>query len=143
MLRQTVRMATTDTSALDDAKYVALTTFRRNGDPVVTPVWTVPHGDGWACTTGPESFKVKRLRNDPRIEVAPCDVRGRVAAGAPRFAGAGRVVTDRDEFLQINRAVSKKYRVFSTLMDAWEKVAGLFRTRATEGAVAWTVDGPA
>jgi len=136
-------MATTDTSALDAAKYVALTTFRRNGDAVVTPVWTVRHDDGWACTTGPESFKVKRLRNNPRIEVAPCDVRGKVAADAPRFVGTGRVVTDRPEFVQINRAVTKKYRVFSTLMDVWDKVAGLFRTRDTEGAVAWTVEGPA
>jgi len=133
-------MATTDTSALDAAKYVALTTFRRNGEPVVTAVWTVRHGDGWACTTGPESYKVKRLRHDPRIEVAPCDVRGRVAPGAPRFAGAGREVTDHDEFRQISKAVSRKYWMFSTLMDVWEKVASLFRSRETEGAVAWTVD---
>ena len=132
-----------DTSVLDQAKYVALTTFRRSGEPVVTPVWTVRHGDGWACTTGPESFKVKRLRNDPRIEVAPCDVRGKVADGAPRFVGTGRVVTDREEFTEIRRAVSKKYWIFSTLMDVWEKVASLFRSRETEGAVAWTVDGPA
>ena len=38
---------------------------------------------------------------------------------------------------------SKKYWIFSTLMDVWEKVASLFRSRETEGAVAWTVDGPA
>ena len=64
----------------------------------------------------------------------------KVAEGAARFAGAGREVTDRDEFRQISRAVSKKYWVLSTLMDAWEKVARLFRSRETEGAVAWTVD---
>jgi hypothetical protein len=63
-----------------------------------------------------------------------------VAPGAPRFAGTGREVTDRDEFRQISRAVSKKYWIFSTLMDVWEKVASLFRSRETEGAVAWTVD---
>ncbi|CAB4829503.1 MAG: PPOX class F420-dependent oxidoreductase [Actinobacteria bacterium] len=136
-------MTAPDTSALDAAKYVALTTFRRNGDPVTTPIWTVQHMDGWACTTGPESGKVKRLRHTARIEVAPCDFQGRVADDAPRFLGTGRVVTDRAEFSKISKAVSKKYWILSTAMDLWEQVASLFRTRETEGAVAWTVDGPA
>ncbi len=135
-------MSTTDTSTLDAAKYVALTTFRRNGDPVATPVWTVQHMDGWACTTGPESGKVRRLRHTARIEVAPCDFQGRVADGAPRFIGTGRVVTDRAEFSKISKAVSKKYWFLSTAMYLWEKVAGLFRRRGTEGAIAWTVEGP-
>jgi len=143
VLRQTVRMATTDTSALDDAKYVALTTFRRSGDAVVSPVWTVRHGDGWACTTGSESGKVKRLRHTGRVELAPCDMRGNVAANAPRFAGTARVVADPGEYDQVRRAVAKKYGLMSALLTAWSKVAGLFGSKAAEGAVAWTVDGPA
>lgn len=135
-------MTAPDTSALDAAKYVALTTFRRNGDPVTTPIWNVQHMDGWACTTGPESGKVKRLRHTARIEVAPCDFQGRVADDAPGFLGTGRVVTDRAEFSKISKAVSKKYWILSTAMDLWEKVAGVLRKRETEGAVAWTVEGP-
>lgn len=136
-------MATADTSTLDDAKYVALTTFRRSGDPVTTAVWTVRHGDGWACTTGSESGKVKRLRHTARVELAPCDMRGNVAAGAPRFTGTARVVEDPAEYDTVRRAVAKKYGVVSALLTAWSKLAGLFGTKAAEGAVAWTVDGPA
>ena len=133
----------TDTSALDDAKYVALTTFRRNGDAVVSPVWTVRHGDGWACTTGSDSGKVKRLRHTSRVELAPCDMRGNVADDAPRFAGTGRVVTDPAEYAQVRKAVAKKYGLMSALLTVWSKVAGLFGSKAAEGAVAWTVEGPA
>jgi len=144
---QTVRMATDtpgpDTSALDAAKYVALTTFRRNGDAVVSPVWTVRHGDGWACTTGSDSGKVKRLRHTARVELAPCDMRGAVAADAPRFSGTARVVVDPSEYATIRKAVAKKYGLMSALLTAWSKVAGLFGSKAAEGAVAWTAEGPA
>jgi hypothetical protein len=136
-------MAAADTSALDDAKYVALTTFRRNGDAVVSPVWIVRHGDGWACTTGSDSGKVKRLRHTSRVELSPCDMKGGVAAGAPRFVGTGRVVTDPAEYAQVRKAVAKKYGLMSALLTVWAKVAGLFGSKAAEGAVAWTVEGPA
>lgn len=128
---------------LDGARYVALTTFRRDGTPVVTPVWTVRHRGGWACTTGATSGKVKRLRRTDRVEVAPCSVGGTVAPDAPRFAGVGRVVVDRDEFAEISRAVTRKYWVVSPLMDLWAAVGRLLGRRSDEGAVAWTVDGPA
>lgn len=132
-----------DATALDRSKYVALTTFRRNGEPVTTPVWSVRHGDGWACTTGADSGKVKRLRAGARIEVAPCDVRGGVAPGAPRFTGTGRVVTDPTEHRAVRSAVLRKYRVLAPLLVGWSKVTGLFGSTAAEGAVAWTVDDTA
>lgn len=132
--------STPDTAPLDAAKYVALTTFRRNGDPVTTAVWTVRHGDGWACTTGSASGKVKRIRATGRVEVAPCDVRGNVAAGAPRFAGTGRVVAEPAEYRSVRSAVLRKYWVLGPLLVGWSKVTGLFGSTAAEGAVAWTVE---
>lgn len=133
-------MAGIDTSPLYDAKYVALTTFRRDGRAVPAPVWVVRHGDGWACTTGADSGKVKRLGHTPTIEVVPCDVRGRVAEGAPRFRGTGRVVTDEAEYRQVRAAVVRKYRVLGPLLNAWSKVSGLFGSRSAETAVAWSID---
>lgn len=133
-------MTEIDTSPLDDAKYVALTTFRRDGRPVATPVWVVRHGDGWACTTGSDSGKVKRLRHTPTIELVPCDMRGRVTEGAPRFRGTGRVADDPAEYRQVRSAVLRKYRVLAPLMLAWAKVSGVFGSSAAESAVAWTVD---
>jgi PPOX class probable F420-dependent enzyme len=58
--------------------YVSLTTFRRTGVPVSTPVWAAPDGETLVVWTRADSGKVKRLRHTSRVTVAPCDVRGRV-----------------------------------------------------------------
>ncbi|KAA9152956.1 PPOX class F420-dependent oxidoreductase [Microbacterium lushaniae] len=62
-----------------DHEYVSLTTYRRTGEPVATPVWMVRDGDRLLVTTGGASGKVKRLRHTPRVSLAGCDARGRVA----------------------------------------------------------------
>ena len=63
-------------------EFVSLTTFRRTGASVATPVWIAPDGDVLVVTTPVESGKVKRLRPDPRVELRPCSRRGAVADGA-------------------------------------------------------------
>ncbi|MEJ2870921.1 PPOX class F420-dependent oxidoreductase [Actinomycetospora sp. OC33-EN08] len=68
---------------LGDQRFVSLTTFRRSGDPVATPVWVARDGDGLVVYTTAESGKVKRLRNDAHVELRACDRRGRVAPGTP------------------------------------------------------------
>jgi len=66
-------------TVLGDERYLSLTTFRANGDPVATPVWFAPQPDGTLLVyTEPSSGTVKRLRRNPRCTVAACDVRGRV-----------------------------------------------------------------
>ena len=74
-------------------RYVALTTWRRDGTPVATPVWFAPLGDGrLAIVTDAEAGKRKRLRNDPRCTVAACDVRGKVHG--PELPARAEVVDD-------------------------------------------------
>ena len=60
------------------ASYLSLATFRRSGVAVETPVWFAEHGGRLYVFSAGDAGKVKRLRNDPRIRVAPCSVRGRV-----------------------------------------------------------------
>ncbi|WP_116452430.1 PPOX class F420-dependent oxidoreductase [Blastococcus litoris] len=67
---------------LPRSEYVSLTTFRRTGAPVATPVWAAPDGDGLVVWTRADSGKVKRLRHTSRVTVAPCDVRGRTKGPA-------------------------------------------------------------
>lgn len=67
----------TDLDRLAAEKYVLLTTFRRDGRAVPTPVWVVRDGDALAVWTVADSGKVKRIRRDGTVTVAPCDVRGR------------------------------------------------------------------
>ncbi|MFO7962134.1 MAG: PPOX class F420-dependent oxidoreductase [Nitriliruptoraceae bacterium] len=67
------------TTVLGDERYLSLTTFRANGDPVPTPVWFVPQPNGTLLAyTEATSGKVKRLRRNPECTVAACDARGRV-----------------------------------------------------------------
>jgi PPOX class probable F420-dependent enzyme len=80
-------MATiSDLDALGSAKYISLTTYRKDGTAVSTPVWLVRDQDTVLVLTDPNSGKVKRLRNNPAARVSPCDMRGRVKADAPSVA---------------------------------------------------------
>jgi PPOX class probable F420-dependent enzyme len=69
-------------TALPSSAYVSLTTFRRTGVPVSTPVWAAPDGDSLVVWTRTDSGKVKRLRHTSRVTLAPCDFRGRVEGPA-------------------------------------------------------------
>ncbi|MFJ8297496.1 PPOX class F420-dependent oxidoreductase [Streptomyces sp. NPDC094447] len=89
-------------------RYVSLTTYRRNGTGVATPVWYAVEGDELYVWTRSDSWKVKRLRNDPRVEVALCDLRGNIAEGTARFPGEGRLVTG-EELRRIRGLLSRKY----------------------------------
>ncbi|SDP45859.1 hypothetical protein SAMN05660199_03940 [Klenkia soli] len=63
-------------TALPTTRYVSLTTFRKSGAAVPTPVWAAPDGADLVVWTRADSGKVKRLRHTSRVTVAPCDVRG-------------------------------------------------------------------
>ncbi|MFE0700303.1 PPOX class F420-dependent oxidoreductase [Streptomyces sp. NPDC058872] len=89
-------------------RYISLTTFRKNGTGVATPVWYEVEGSELYVWTRSDSWKVKRLRNDPRVEFALCDLRGNVAEGAERVKGTGRLVED-EELRRIRRLLARKY----------------------------------
>jgi PPOX class probable F420-dependent enzyme len=66
----------TTVERLGAEKYVLLTTFRKDGRAVPTPLWVVPDGSGLAAWTPADSGKVKRIRNSGRVTLTACDVRG-------------------------------------------------------------------
>ncbi len=63
-------------SGLGDPKYIALETFRKSGEGVKTPVWTVAQDGKLLVWTQGDSWKVKRARNNRQVRVAKCDMRG-------------------------------------------------------------------
>ena len=75
---------------LPSSTYVSLTTFRRTGVPVATPVWAAPDGESLIVWTRADSGKVKRLGHTTGVTVAPCDIRGRVQG--PAVEGAAEFV---------------------------------------------------
>jgi uncharacterized protein len=74
-----------------------LTTFRRDGTAVATPVWFVADGGTLLVWTGESTWKVKRLRHDPHVEVAICDFRGRELG--PRARGSATIDDDTEHVL--------------------------------------------
>ncbi|MEU2285302.1 PPOX class F420-dependent oxidoreductase [Streptomyces sp. NPDC013178] len=69
-----------DATALDTlaaGKYLLITSYRKNGNPVATPVWVVRDGDTLGAWTAADSWKVKRIRARGDVLVGPCDLRGR------------------------------------------------------------------
>lgn len=60
-----------DLTLFQDQAYLALTTFRRNGAPVATPVWFAQEDQRLYIMTGADTGKVRRIRNNAQVEVAP------------------------------------------------------------------------
>ncbi len=63
-------------SGLGNPKFIALETFRKSGEAVKTPVWTVAQDGKLLVWTQGDSWKIKRARNNRRVRVAKCDMRG-------------------------------------------------------------------
>lgn len=116
--------------AIADERYVSLTTFRRNGEAVSSPVWIAPLADGTAgFTTGSSSGKVKRIRNNPSVTLRPCDSRGRVPDGTVAVTATATVLTGADA-APIKQAIKAKYGLMVTVIHAMGAVRSVF-TRST------------
>lgn len=108
-----------------DAKYVLLTTFRKDGTPVATPIWAVRDGADLVVWTVTDSWKVKRLRRNPSVLVQACDTRGKKTFG-PEVAGTGEVIDGGEA----GSKIAKKYGVLG-----WLTVAGSKLRRGADGTV--------
>src|SRR6478735_1641008 len=98
-------------------RYVSLTTFRRDGTPVSTPVWCARDGGELVVVTVDPAGKLKRLAHTARIELRPCDFRGRIAPSAPTYSGTTRVDRTPEGVAAVKRAMGRKY-VTARLGDA-------------------------
>lgn len=99
-----------DPLTLADERFVALTTYRRSGAAVTTPVWVARHDGALVVTTSPTAGKVKRLRHDPRVTLQPCDRRGRVTEGAVTVPATATVVAEPSDTAAPSASLRAKYR---------------------------------
>ena len=106
-----------DLEMLARARYLSLTTFRRDGTPVATPVWLARRGDELVAFTAQSTGKAKRLRNDGRVLLAPCDMRGRLTGDA--VAGTARLVDDAETVVILD-LVRRRYGLTGRLLFWWE-----------------------
>jgi PPOX class probable F420-dependent enzyme len=107
--------------------FVSLTTFRRSGAAVSTPVWIARDGDALVVTTPSGSGKVKRIRHTPRVELRPCSRTGKVPTGAPAAEGIAQIVEDPAERDRLTGAVRRKYPVEFRVVMLVERILGRHR----------------
>jgi PPOX class probable F420-dependent enzyme len=113
---------------LGSEKYVLLTTYRKDGRAVSTPLWVVPDGDGLMFWTPTDTGKLKRIRNNGRVTVQACDFSGN-PSGAPIEAQAR--IGDADDRRRVGAAIIRKYGLTGRLT-----LFGSRLRRGTAGTVA-------
>ncbi len=99
-------------SYLAGEKYINLETYRKNGQGVRTPVWFVERNNDESSVlyvrTSDDTGKYKRVRNNPSVQIAPCDIRGSVKGkwikGEARIAGE-------EEKIKVFKMLEKKYGI--------------------------------
>lgn len=91
---------------IEGQKYISLSTFRKTGAAVPTPVWFGEEGEKVYVKTRSDSGKYKRIRNHPEVRIAPCTIRGKITG--PEFAATARILPTNDwPFAQA--LIEKKY----------------------------------
>jgi PPOX class probable F420-dependent enzyme len=98
---------------IQNQKYILLTTFRKNGTAVPTPVWFAQDkddkdkdNDKLYVKTRADAGKTKRIRNHPQVRVAPCNIRGKVTG--PDFSASARILPPQD-WPRARQAINRKY----------------------------------
>jgi len=94
-------------------KYVNLTTFRKSGEAVITPMWFAESEGTIYAETGVYAGKLKRIRHTARVTVAACTISGKVSGS--EVEGKARILTETQEIITAKAAMSKKYGLMHSL----------------------------
>jgi len=116
-----------DVDRLAAGKYVLVTTFRKNGTPVPTPVWVVRDGDEVVIWTAANTGKVKRIRNNGAVELAECDLRGRPHGAVVK--GTARIL-DEAGSERTRRLIKSKFGLLG-----WVTILGSTIRRGKKGTI--------
>jgi len=103
------------------ARYIALETYKKNGQPVQTPVWVLEDGGTVYVRTDPGSWKAKRIRRNPHVRLATSDMRGKPTGpwveGEAHFVEGG----DADRILKL---ITKKYGLGGEILEFFNRLRG-------------------
>ncbi|EJO90098.1 PPOX class F420-dependent oxidoreductase [Mycobacterium colombiense] len=109
---------------LAKTQYILLTTFTKDGKPKPTPIWAAldkQAGDRLLVITGENSWKVKRIRNTPRVTLATCTMNGRPTSEAVEGTAA---ILDKSETAAVYDAIGKRYGVVGKVFNFFSKLRG-------------------
>ena len=104
-------------------KYINIKTFRKDGTDIATPVWFLENNDVFYICTGGGTYKVRRIQNNPKVEIALADSGGKLKGDY--FEGKARIMS-KDETKEIYRLFRKKYRAFRV----WNSFSNLIHKKA-------------
>jgi uncharacterized protein len=124
---------------LSKEKYVALTTFRRNGTPVVTPVWFAVDNNKLYVYSELNAGKMKRVRATGKVEVAPCTMKGKVTGEA---VSGTAVALDGSRGDYVHGLLNKKYGLIKRLFELGASIPALLRLKkkGADGFLEITLD---
>jgi uncharacterized protein len=109
---------------LAKSQYILLTTFTKDGRPKPTPIWAAldkERGDRLLVITVGNSWKVKRIRNTPRVTLATCTMGGRPTSDAVEGTAA---VLDKSHNDAVYDAISKRYGIVGKVFNLFSKLRG-------------------
>src|SRR4051794_19575166 len=109
MTTQNIERPTTDLDARFPGRYLSVTSFKRDGSPVATPVWFVSDRGRLFALTDRDSAKVRRMRRDPRVLVASCRADGKLRGEA--FSARVEVLTVTADLDRVQRLLRHRYKV--------------------------------
>ena len=111
-------------------RYVSITTFKRDGTPVSTPVWVAADDGTLLVRSEANSWKVKRIRRDAHVRIAPCNARG-ITRGEPVDADATIV----EETATVSKLLARKYGLIFRAFELFTATVRRLRRRAPSPSV--------
>src|ERR1051325_5725384 len=102
-------------------KYLKLETFKRDGKGVATPLWFAEQDGTIYVYTLLNAWKVKRIRNNPRVRIAPCDMRGNLKGD---WVEARARIVDEEEARQGQELLDKKYGLVKKIGNLFGRLRG-------------------
>ena len=112
---------------------IALTTFRKTGQAVTTPVWFAISLGTIYVETHADAGKLKRLRHSARVTLAPCTYSGKVTGSVSE--GKARILTESEESTAASVALAKKYGAMRSLYHYVRNARRMLQRKAKAGVV--------
>ena len=106
---------------LAKSQYILLTTFTKDGRPKPTPIWSAVDGDRLLVISEEKSWKVKRIRNTPRVTLATCTLRGRPTSEPVEGTAA---ILDKSQTSAVYDAIGRRYGIQGRLFNFVSKLRG-------------------
>jgi uncharacterized protein len=110
------------------SEYILLTTFTKDGRPKPTAIWAAPDGDRLVVITQEKSWKVKRIRNTPRVTLAACDMRGNPKS---ETLDATASILDKSANGATYDAIGKRYGLLGKTFNVFSKLRGGMKNNVT------------